>query len=75
MNILFQDNESAIKMEKNLGNSYPGNSRHIDSKYFWAKDMVDKKKIRVMYCPIWLMLGDSFTKPLHGSLFKIDREI
>ena len=50
LNILFQDNESAIKMEKNGRNSCTGNSRHIDIKYFWVKDMVDKKMIKVEYC-------------------------
>jgi hypothetical protein len=43
-NILFQDNESAIKMEVNGRNSCTGNSRHIDIKYFWMKDRVDKKE-------------------------------
>ena len=74
MHILFADNESAIKMEKNERNSCTGNSKHIDIKYFWV-DMVYKKKIRVMYCPTWLVLGDYFTKPLQDSLFKFCREI
>ena len=34
LNILFQDNESAIKMEKNGRNSCTGNSRHIYIKFF-----------------------------------------
>lgn len=32
--IIYQDNESAIKMERNGRNSCTGNSRHIDIKYF-----------------------------------------
>ena len=33
-NILYQDNESAIKMERNGRNSCTGNSRHVDIRYF-----------------------------------------
>ena len=32
--ILYQDNQSAIKMEKNGRNSCTGNSRHIDVRFF-----------------------------------------
>jgi hypothetical protein len=74
-NILFQDNESAIKMEKNGRNSCTGNSRHIDIKYFWVKDRVDKKEVEVKYCPTKLMLADYFTKALQGSLFRMFRDI
>ena len=34
-NILFQDNQSAIKMENNDRHSYTGNSRHIRIRYFF----------------------------------------
>jgi hypothetical protein len=74
-NILFQDNESAIKMEINGRNSCTGNSRHIEIKYFWVKDRVDKKEIEVKYCPTHLMLADYFTKALQGSLFRTFRDI
>jgi hypothetical protein len=42
-NIIYQDNESAIKMEQNGPNSCTGNSRHIDIKYFWVKDRINGK--------------------------------
>ena len=74
-NILFQDNESAIKMETKGRNSCTGNSRHIEIKYFWVKDRVDRKEIKIQYYPTWLMLGDYFTKALQGSMFKKYRNI
>ena len=74
-NVLFQDNESAIKMETNGRNSCTGNSRHIEIKYFWVKDRVDKKEIKIQYCPTGLMLADYFTKALQGSLFVKFRNI
>ena len=36
-NILFQDNQSEMKMEKNGRKSCTGNSRHIYIRYFFAK--------------------------------------
>ena len=68
-NILFQDNKSAILMEKNGRNSCTGNLRHINVRYFWIKDKVDQKEVRVEYTPTHLMLADYFTKPLMGTLF------
>ena len=71
--ILFQDNQSAMKMETNGRNSCTGNSRHIDIRYFFVKDRVDSGKIKIMYCPTELMLADFFTKVLQGSLFNLFR--
>ena len=69
-NTIFQDNQSAIKMETNGRNSCTGNSRHISIRYFFVKDRVDKGEVKISYCPTELMLADYYTKPLQGSLFK-----
>ena len=74
-NYIYQDNESAIKMEVNGRNSCTGNSRHVDIKYFWVKDHVDKGLVRIKYCPTTLMLADYFTKPLQGQLFRRFRDV
>ena len=42
-NVLFQDNEITIKMEKNVQESCKGNSRHINIGRFFMKDRVDKE--------------------------------
>lgn len=68
-NVIYQDNKSAILMEKNGRNSCTGNSRHINIRYFWIKDKVDSGEVRVDYTPTHLMLADYFTKPLMGTLF------
>ena len=68
-NLIFQDNKSAILMEKNGRNSCTGNSRHINIRYFFIKDRIDSKEVSVAYCPTEMMLADYFTKPLQGSLF------
>ena len=72
-NILYQDNKSAILMERNGRNSCTGNSRHINVRYFWIKDRVDNKEVKVEYMPMKLMLADYFTKPLMGAQFRLLR--
>ena len=69
-NKLQQDNQSAIRMEKNGRNSCTGNSRHKDIRYFFVKDRVDKDEIIIEYCPTELMIADYFTKALQGKAFK-----
>ena len=72
---MFQDNTSALKMEKNGRNSCTGNSRHINVRYFFVKDRYDMGEIELRYYPTELMLVDFFTKPLQGALFLKSREV
>jgi len=74
-NILYQDNQSIMLMLTNGRNSYTGNSRHVNIRYFFAKDRVDKKRVKVEYCSTIWMLADFFTKPLQGQLFIKFREV
>ena len=74
-NIVYQDNQSAMKMEINGRNSCTGNSRHIDIRYFFTKDRIDKKEMTVEYCSTEEMIADYFTKPLQGKPFKFFRDI
>ena len=67
-NVLYQDNQSTILMLKNGRNSCTGNSRHINIRFFFVKDRIDKKELRVEYCPSIDMLADFFTKALQGKL-------
>ena len=59
---LQQDNESAIKLEKNGRMSAGQKSRHIDVRYFWIKDRVESSGITIQHCPTLEMLADFFTK-------------
>ena len=63
-NLVHQDNQSSIKMEVNGRNSCTGNSQHIKIRYFFTKDLVNKKEIRIEYCPPERILSDYNTKPL-----------
>jgi len=62
-------------MEKNGRNSCTGNSRHVNIRFFFVKDLVDKKEIEIVYCPTETMLADNFTKPLQGNLFHLHRAV
>ena len=74
-NYLEQDNESAIKLEKNGRMSAGPRSRHINIRHFWIKDRMEQEKITVRHCPTLQMLGDFFTKPLQGGLFTRFRDV
>ena len=69
VNILFQDNQSAMKMERKGRNSCTGNSRHVNIRYFWIKDRIVKGEVDLKYCPTEKMLADYYTKALQGSAF------
>jgi Reverse transcriptase (RNA-dependent DNA polymerase) len=74
-NFFEQDNESAIKLETNGRRSAGPMSRHIDIRYFWIKDRTEQAGITIRHCPTLQMLGDFFTKPLQGNLFRKFRAV
>ena len=57
-NVLFQDNQSAIRIEKHVRGSMSANTTHVNNRYFWVKDRVDRGELQIMYCPTELMLAD-----------------
>ena len=70
-----QDNTSAILLEKNGTESASKRSRHIDIRYYWMKDLVEKKMLSVEYCPTDEMVADYPSKPLQGAKFKKFRKM
>lgn len=74
-NFFEQDNESAIKMEKNGRASAGQKSRHINIRYFFIKDQSEDLGVTIRHCPTLQMLGDFFTKPLQGNLFRKFRDV
>ena len=45
-------------------------TRHMNIRYFYVKDLMDKGEVEMEYCPTQEMLTDFFTKPLQGNLFQ-----
>mmetsp|Transcript_14374 Transcript_14374/g.26989 ORF Transcript_14374/g.26989 Transcript_14374/m.26989 type:complete len:340 (+) Transcript_14374:90-1109(+) len=74
-NKLFQDNQSAIKIENNGKMSSGQKTKHMDARYFFIKDRLESENIKVEYCPTEFMIADFFTKPLQGSLFRKFRDV
>jgi KUP system potassium uptake protein len=74
-NIFNQDNQSAIRFERNGRRSCGPNSRHIDIRFFFIADRLKTDNFEVRYCPTEQMVADFFTKPLQGSLFRKLRDI
>ena len=74
-NDLYQDNMSTQRMEKNGRKSAGQKSRHINIRYFFIKNRVQKGELNIIHCPTAKMIGDFFTKPLQGKLFKTFRDI
>ena len=70
-NIYFQDNQSSIKLT--TGNFGPRSekSRHINIRYFFIKDILQRENIKLVHCRTERMIADYFTKPLQGKLFKV----
>ena len=68
-NIFYQDNQSAMRIEKNGIKSVGQKSKHIHCRYFFVKDRIENDKIKIEYCPTSVMIADFFTKPLQGNLF------
>ena len=68
--LVLQDNESAIKLEKNGHKSMGQRSRHIQIRYFFITDQVEKGNVKVEYCPTDEIEGDYMSKPLQGSKFQ-----
>jgi hypothetical protein len=63
-NVVYQDNQSAILLEKNGKASSGRCTRHLDIRYFFVTDPVKKGDLRIEYCPTGDMVADFFTKPL-----------
>ena len=74
-NIVYQDNQSAILLEKNGRASSSKRTKHINIRYFFVTDRINKKEMTVEWCPTGQMVADFMTKPVQGSLFQKFRDI
>ena len=66
--VLYQNNQSTIKLINNGRRSSSNKTKHIDSRFF-IHDKVKSGEIEVRYCDTERMLADGFTKPLQGKKF------
>ena len=69
-NILYQDNQSSIRLEKNGKSSSGKRTRAINIRYFFVTDNVEKGNLQIEFKPTEDMVADFLTKPLQGKAFE-----
>ena len=71
---MFQDNETAMLLEKN-GKALSGKrTKHIKMRYFFITYQISKGRVKVVWCPTGEMASDFYTKPLQGAMFRNFRD-
>lgn len=68
---IFEDNQSCLKLIKE--EKLSGRSKHIDVRYYFVKDYIEKGFVDCTYCPTENMVADLLTKPLPASRIKMLR--
>ena len=66
------DNQSCIKLIENP--VFHDNSKHIEVRYHFIRDMVQKGAIKLKYVPTEEQVGDALTKPLARVKFEYFRD-
>ena len=73
--MLFQENESIEKMEKNGRDLTTRRSRNINIRHFFVNDRVYEGEFTAEYCPTKLMISEFITKLLQGKQSEIFRSL
>jgi hypothetical protein len=73
-NVLFQDSNSSILLEKNGKDSSSKRMKHINIRYFFITNRASKEEVLVVWFPTGDMVGNYATKPLQGVLFRKFRD-
>ena len=60
----MQDNESCVLLHKNYPFSIGKGTKHVNVRYFFVVDKMEKKEVKVVYCPTEKMVADYSSKPL-----------
>ena len=64
---MLQDNQSAILLEHNGSLSSTQRTKHLNSRYFYVKDVVANKEIAFIWYSTDKVVADYLTKPLTGE--------
>ena len=67
------DNKSAIDLARNPVSH--SRSKHIETKFHFLRDQVNKGRIRLKHCGTDLQLADIMTKALKADRFKLLRNM
>jgi hypothetical protein len=69
--IIFEDNTGAVNLANNPMQT--SGIKHMDIKYFFTRELVEMKAIRVIHLSTQLMIADALTKPLMRVKFQEHR--
>jgi hypothetical protein len=70
-----EDNRSTILLMKNGRLSAGKQTKHLDIRYFYVRDLLERGIVSIEHCNTEDMVADFFTKPIQGKLFQILRDI
>jgi hypothetical protein len=62
-----EDNQACIRFAYDSNHS--DRTKHIDVRYLFIKERIEKNQVKIGYCPTNDMVADVFTKPLGPILF------
>ena len=71
--VISEDNQSAIAIAKNY--KVTARTKHIDVRYHFIKELIDKYFITILYCPTEEMIADIMTKGLVKQKFDYFRDM
>ena len=71
--LIHEDNQSAIAIAKNP--RFHGRAKHIEIKYHFIREQVQKGSVELKYCPTKKMIADILTKGLPQDQFKRLRDM
>ena len=67
--LTYQDNEGVLSLMK-TGRANKHRTKHLNVRYFFAKDRVDAGEIKLKHLPTEHMIADLLTKPVVGETFR-----
>jgi hypothetical protein len=73
--IIKEDNKSSMLLMKNGRLSSGKRTKHLDIRYFFAKDLMERGIVKIEHCGTENMVSDFFTKTIQGKRFRVMRDI
>ena len=74
-NVIYQDNQSVIKLENKGRKSSSKRTTYINIRHYFITDRIVKQDASVEFCPSLDMIEDYFTKALEVYQFRQFRNI
>jgi hypothetical protein len=68
--LIKEDNRSTMLLMKNGRLSSGKRTKHLDIRYFYVKDLIDRGILSIEHCASEEMIADFFTKPIQGTRFQ-----